>query len=193
MSSHPITISLVAEPLERSRLTSFFRPLLAIPHIVWLYLWQIVAALAFVIGWVIALFTGRVPNVLHSIIAAQLSYSVHVIAYLTIMADRFPAFSGSGDYPVHLTVGGPEKQGRWGVLFRPLLAFPALVIANLVFAPVVLGGVFFWVRVLFTGKVSPGLLRLMTYGMRYQYQSRGYLFLVTGQYPDANPLFEASQ
>ena len=39
---HPIRL-VVTDDLQRNRLTSFFRLILAIPHIVWLALWSIVA------------------------------------------------------------------------------------------------------------------------------------------------------
>jgi hypothetical protein len=61
MDAHPIRLA-VTDDLRRSRLTVFFRLLLAIPHFVWLYLWTIAAEIVLLIGWFAALFIGRLPN-----------------------------------------------------------------------------------------------------------------------------------
>src|SRR5205823_4641363 len=77
---HPIQL-VVEDDLRRSRLTVFFRWLLAIPHWVWLTLWGFVAGLAAFAGWFIALFTGRLPDGLHGFLARYLRYQTQVLAY----------------------------------------------------------------------------------------------------------------
>src|SRR5512135_1349469 len=57
---HPITL-VVNDDLQRSRLTVFFRGLLAIVPFIWLMLWGIAAVVAHIIAWFAALFTKRVP------------------------------------------------------------------------------------------------------------------------------------
>ena len=64
-ATHPIGL-VVTDDLERSRLTVFFRLLLVIPHLIWLEIWGIAACVVVVISWFAALFTGRVPEGLHS-------------------------------------------------------------------------------------------------------------------------------
>ncbi len=46
---HPVRIS-VEDDLSRSRLTVFFRLLLALPHLVWLLLWSVAALFAAVLN-----------------------------------------------------------------------------------------------------------------------------------------------
>ena len=58
---HPIGL-IVADDLQRNRLTVFFRILLAIPHFVVVALWAIVAFFAVVVAWFVGVFTGRVPT-----------------------------------------------------------------------------------------------------------------------------------
>jgi hypothetical protein len=48
MEPHPIRL-IVTDDLRRSRLTVFFRLLLAIPHFVWLLLWGIANAVVLLI------------------------------------------------------------------------------------------------------------------------------------------------
>ena len=45
MDRHPVRL-VAGDDLQRSRLTVFFRLLLAIPHAIWFLLWSIVALLA---------------------------------------------------------------------------------------------------------------------------------------------------
>ena len=59
-----------ADDLRRSRLTVFFRLLLALPHIVWLLLWGIVAFFAVIANWFVTLFRGTPARGLHRFISA---------------------------------------------------------------------------------------------------------------------------
>jgi Domain of unknown function (DUF4389) len=74
---HPIGL-VVTDDLKRSRLTVFFRLLLVIPHLIWLYLWGIAAYVAVVISWFVALFTGHVPEGLHLFNAGYLRYLTRI-------------------------------------------------------------------------------------------------------------------
>src|SRR3954453_6993559 len=56
--AQPVRLA-VADDLQRSRMTVFFRLLLALPHFLWVALWGIAAELAALVGWVIALFTAQ--------------------------------------------------------------------------------------------------------------------------------------
>jgi hypothetical protein len=64
----------VRDDLRRSRLTVFFRLLLAVPHYVWLALWGIAALLAAIANWVATLVRGVSPRPQHRFLAAYLHY-----------------------------------------------------------------------------------------------------------------------
>ncbi len=115
---HPIWL-VVNDDLERSRLTVFFRLLLVIPHVLWLLLWGIVIELAAIVAWFATLFGGRCPAGLHDFIARYLTYMTHVSAYLFLIADPYPSFSGRTGYPVDLEVDPPERQNRWATGSTP--------------------------------------------------------------------------
>ena len=85
MDEHPINV-VVSDDLKRSRLTVFFRYLLAIPHMIWLYLWSIAAMFVQFINWFATLFMGRSPEGLHNFLAGYMRYSTHVTAYLNLLA-----------------------------------------------------------------------------------------------------------
>ena len=50
---------------RRSRLTTFFRLILAIPLVIWLYVYGILAAIVVVIAWFAIVITGRYPQGLY--------------------------------------------------------------------------------------------------------------------------------
>ena len=126
MEPHPIRM-VVGDDLERSRLTVFFRLLLAIPHIIWLILWGIAVFFVAILSWFIVLFTTRLPEGLHAFSAAYVRYGTHVYGYLLLAASPFPGFTGTeGSYPVDVEIDPPAPQSRWKTAFRILLAIPAL-------------------------------------------------------------------
>ena len=192
MEPHPIRF-VVADDLRRSRLTVFFRLLLSIPHLVWLSLWTAVALVAVLVTWVAALILGRVPAPLHGFLAAYVRYATHVTAYLFLAANPFPGFVGaSGTYPVDVEIAGPVPQSRWSILFRLILALPALLLASTFSGSrsggtVGAAGFLGWFASLVRGRMPSGLRGLLAYSLRYVAQAYGYLFLLTSRYPDADP------
>jgi hypothetical protein len=182
MSSYPVRV-IVTDDLRRSRLTVFFRILLAIPHFLWLSLWALVAFLAAVVNWFATLFAGCSPVGLHEFLARFLRYSTQVYAYVFLLADPYPGFSGTPGYPVDLEVDPPEPQGRLTVFFRPILAIPALLIGRILFYLLELLAFFAWFVCLFTGRLPKGIRDLGVFCLRYDQQAQAYLFLLTARYP----------
>jgi len=179
---HPIGL-ILTDDLKRSRLTVFFRLLLVIPHLIVLTLWGIVVYVAVFVAWFAALFTGRVPDGLHNFIAQYLRYTTHVFGYYYLLADPWPSFSPSAPYPIDARIAGPQAQGRLGVFFRSILAFPALILASIfrnVNAIVALLG---WFYALATGRMSKGMRDISAWLFRYELQTYGYMFLLTNRYP----------
>ena len=186
---HPVRV--VGDPydLRRSRVTVFFRLPLSIPHLVWLTLWSILALLAAVAQWFVTLFRGTPATGLHRFLTSFVRYRLHVYAYLFVVANPFPGFTGrEGSYPLDLEVAPPARQNRWKTAFRIVLALPAL------FLDAVLGGTLFttailtWFYALVTGRAQWGLRNLAAYALRYDAQTQGYAFLLTDSYPHASPL-----
>jgi Domain of unknown function (DUF4389) len=181
-SDHPIRLT-VTDDLVRSRVTVFFRLLLAIPHYIWLELWGIVVVLTVFLAWLAALFTGRVPGGLHSFIASYLNYSTHVYAYLLLIANPYPSFSGSASYPVDVSIAGPEAQGRLTVLFRLFLAVPALALTYVFRIVNQIIAILSWFYALFTGRMNGGMRDLSAWLLRYETQTYAYMALLTARYP----------
>lgn len=181
-TAYPIRL-VVGDDLRRSRLTVFFRYLLALPHVVWMTLYGVAAYVVLLIAWFAALFTGRVPAGMHRFLAGYLRYSTRVSAYMYLVANQFPPFGAGGEYSIDLEVAEPERQGRLGVFFRVLLVFPALALAGLlgyVMSLVALGA---WFYALWHGRTSEGMRDLGAYSLRFQQRTAGYYLLLTSRYP----------
>jgi hypothetical protein len=193
LPEHPLRIA-VTDSLARSRLTVFFRLPLTVPHLVWLALWGVLAALASIAGWFGALVLGRLPVPLHRFLAAYVHYIAHVYAFATVVGGPFPGFVGrEGSYPVDLEIAPPERQGRWGVAFRLLLAVPAFILSGAYLAVLAVVAVLCWFAALATARVPVGLRNLGAVCIRYTAQTVAYAWLVTPRYPYSAPALVAPE
>jgi hypothetical protein len=183
VDEHPIGL-IVEDDLSRNRLTVFFRLLLAIPQAIWLALWSIGASILVFVAWIIAVITGRVPDSLHGWLARFLRASTHFYAYVLLLADPWPPFAGDeGSYPVDLRVDPPQAQSRLTVLFRAVLAIPALLLAYVFRVVNEFVAFVGWFYCLGFGRMHEGMRDLSAWMMRYELKTYAYVFLLTGRYP----------
>jgi uncharacterized protein DUF4389 len=185
--SDPISIE-VADDLRRSRLTVFFRLLLAFPHFVWLTLWEVLALFAAIASWATTLVRGQPPATLHRFLSAYLRYQTHVYAFISLTANPFPGFAGSaGSYPAEVAIEDPRRQNRWSVGFRLVLVLPAWFLAAaygwVLWSAAFLG----WFAALATGAMPRRLRNTGAHALRYLTQVNGYVLLLTGAYPYGGP------
>jgi len=182
---HPISL-VVTDDLRRTRLTVFFRLILAIPHVIWLILWGIVATLVAIANWFATLVKGQSPEGLHDFLATYLRYMTQVYAYILLIADPFPGFGGKPGYPVEIEVEPPQPQNRWTVFFRLFLAIPAFIIAGIFGYLNRILALFSWFVALILGRVPEGIRNVAAFALRFEQQTAGYALLLTGRYPSFN-------
>jgi hypothetical protein len=188
LPEHPVR-AVVTDDLERPRLAVLFRLLLAIPHLVWLTLWSVVAVVAAIAGWVATLVTGRLPVALHRFLAAYIRYSTHVFAFLYVVGRKFPGFTGrAGSYEIDIEFDLPTVQNRWKTLFRVFLAVPALLLASALAGVEFAVGFLGWWFALVKRRMPDGLRNLGVACLRYSAQTYAYVFLLTDRYPYAAPV-----
>jgi hypothetical protein len=197
---------IVTDDLRRSRLTVFFRLLLALPHLVWWWLWSIAAVIVAVVNWFATLVAGRPPSGLHGFLSAYVRYSTHLFAYLWLAANPYPGFVGEPGYPVDVEFAEPGPQRRGVTALRLFLALPALLLVA------VFGGAGFaawlgdekstagwsggtlltvaflaWFACVARGEMPSGFRDVQVYGLRYLAEAAAYLFLFTERYPNVDP------
>ena len=185
--SDPIRLH-VTDDLRRSRLTVLFRLPLTFPHFVWMTLWGIAALFAAIANWFVTLFRGRPAAPLHRFISGLVRYQTQVYAFLQLVANPFPGFSGKpGTYPVELEIDSPGRQGRWKTAFRLVLALPAFFVAGALSTAAIVAAILSWFYALVRGRVPRGLRNLGAFELRYYAQALGYASLLTDRYPYSGP------
>jgi Domain of unknown function (DUF4389) len=185
MTSHAVTFEMDYVE-KRSRLTAFFRLILAIPHFIVLTLYSIAAGIVVIIAWFALLFSGRYPQGMYDFVAGFLRYSTHFYGYTFLATDVYPPFSGSpgAEYPVRLIVGPPKPQySRVKVLFRIILAIPPLLITYAMQVVAQVGAILAWFAIVFLGRQPKGLQDMIQLGLSYQQRAYAYVLLLTEDWP----------
>jgi len=198
---HPVRL-VVTDDLRRSRLTVFFRLLLAIPHYFWIALIGVVVFVCVFANWFILLVRARTPQGLHDFVAGYIRYTTHLEAYLFLAANPYPGFfpiASDDSSPVTVEIDPPADQSRLKTLFRLFLAIPATLISAAVLwggtragsyggtgVGVVAAFLLWWVA-LVRGRVPRGMRDLVAYAVGYGAQVFAYSFLLTDRYPYAGP------
>lgn len=186
---HPVHLVGEAHDLRRSRVTVFFRLLLALPHLVWVALWLIAAIVVVILNWFVTLFSGTPSHTFHRFLTRFVRYALHVSAFVYLAANPFPGFTGNpGTYPLDLVLPEPARQNRWKTGFRVILAIPAFAVDSALGGVLALAAIFTWFVALATGSAPWGLRNLSAYALRYGGQLNAYVFLLTDAYPHASPL-----
>jgi hypothetical protein len=184
---HPVRVS-VTDDLRRSRLLTLLRLPIAIPHIVWLLLWTVLAIVAALLNWLGALVVGRAPRAFHRFLSRYLRYSTHLSAFVFLVGNPFPGFTGkAGTYPIDVELPPPGPQHRLVTLFRFVLALPALIVVSGLWGALFVAGFLAWFVALVLGRMPDGLRNLGAYVLRYGAQVNAYLYVLTARYPDAGP------
>src|SRR5262249_58980882 len=102
----------------------------AIPHFIWVTLWSIAALVVVILQWIVTLISGTPAPGLHGFLCRFARYTVHLNAYLYLVANPYPGFSGDEDsYPVDLRLPTAQPQARWKTFFRIILVLPAVVLS----------------------------------------------------------------
>jgi hypothetical protein len=186
---HPVRVVGDADDLRLSRVTVFFRFLLAIPHFVWVVLWGIAAIVAAIVNWFVTLVRGTPATALHGFVARYVRYQLHVSAFVYLAANPFPGFDGApGRYPLDLELPGPTAQNRWRTFFRLFLAIPAFLVSSALSYGLFATAFLTWFAGLARGEAPWGFRNFAAYALRYSAQTNAYFFLLTETYPHASPL-----
>jgi hypothetical protein len=189
VSSHqPVFIAEYVE--QRSRATTFFRLVLAIPHLIVVVLWAFAAALVTIAAWFILLFTARWPQGLYDFVSAYQRYSTALYGYVALLTDEYPPFSGDTDqYPVRIVIPPAKPEySRMKVLFRLILAIPIAIVVYAMQIVWEVGAFLAWFAIVALGKQPKGLQDMTVLGLGYQQRANLYFGLLTEDWPPfSNP------
>jgi Domain of unknown function (DUF4389) len=182
--AYPVTFE--ADYVEkRSRLTTFFRLLLAIPHLIVLTFYALAAGVVVIIAWFALVFTGRWPRGMYDFVAGFFRYGTAVHGYFYLLTDQYPPFGPDVDsYPVRLNVAPPQDEySRLKVLFRIILAIPPYIIAYAMNIVMQVGAFLAWFAIVVLGRQPKGLQDMIVLGLSYQQRAYTYIALITEDWP----------
>lgn len=189
-TGYPAEVTFAQGALERNRLTTFFRIILAIPNLIVVSLWGIGFMVTSVLAWFAILFTGKYPEGLYRFGVGYMRMVADAYAYLFFMTDEYPPFSGNdqkaASYPVQYSVVYSGSSNRLTVFFRIILAIPALIFAYIIYIAAEICGFLAWFAILFTGRYPQGLLSFVQGALRCYMRISTYLYWMTDQYPPFN-------
>jgi hypothetical protein len=209
LAMHPVDVDVVPALHDRNRVTTAFRAILAIPHILLVGTpvsfaltagWRssarngvdvgagtgalgVVAAVAALIAWFALVFGSRYPEGLQGLALFYLRWRVRAGAYLTLLRDEYPPF-GDTLYGAQL-VATPAmgERDRVSVAFRIVLAIPHLIC---VWALGIAWGIttlIAWFAILFTGSYPEPLYHFGVGVLRWSTRVEAYLLLLHDDYP----------
>jgi hypothetical protein len=165
--------------------------LLAIPHVVILYVLGIVSEVVGIISWFAILITGKLPEGLATLQCLYLRYNNRVISYVAFLREEYPPFAfetvapDPGTYPPVRTNFVPEleNRNRLTVAFRIILVIPQMIVLAFLGIAAFVAGVIAFFAVLFTGHWPDGLRTFVVGVMRWGTRVNAYFYLLTDEYP----------
>jgi hypothetical protein len=185
-ASHPIDIE-IDYPDRLSRLTTFFRAILWIPHYIVLFVLFIGFFFSTVLAWFAVLFTGKYPEGLWNYGLGVHRWQLRVASYILLQTDRYPPFSleDDADYPVRLLVEHPDRIHRWRCIpyVVQILAIPAWIVTFVLGLLAYIGVVIAWFAILITGRYPSGIFKLVTSALKWSIRAEMYVSLMTEAYP----------
>jgi Domain of unknown function (DUF4389) len=208
-ATHPVDVDVAPAVMHRNRLTSAFRPILAIPHIILVggpiafatsMMWRsgdnsgfdigagagvfgAVACVIALIAWFAIIFTGEYPEGLWNLAASYLRWRVRAVAYMTLLRDEYPPF-GDGAYPAALMLSPPARsRDRLTVAFRPILAIPHFIVLWFLGVAWAITTLIAWVSIVATGKYPLSLYQFAVGVLRWSTRVEAYMLLLRDEYP----------
>ena len=164
--------------------------LMAIPHMVILYVLSIVGFFAGLAAWFAIVITGKMPQGLADFGCMVLRYQTRVGAYIGFLHAEYPPFdfttsaADPGGHPVRIDFAPEiENRNRLTVLLRLIWMIPAALFGIVIsWVAQILWFIAFF-AVLFTGKWPEGLRNFVLGAQRVGLRLNAYVFLLTDEYP----------
>ena len=204
---YPVSTIIEAPPAPRDRLTTAFRLILAIPHLI--LVGGVGAGFAFynnggrnattlggetgmlggiafllaVVSWFTLVFAGEHYTPIRRYTRFYLRWRVRALAYFMLLADRYPPF-GDGPYPAALVCDDPGRaRDRLAVGLRLILAIPHFIVLFFVLCLWWLTTVIAWFAIVITGRYPQPLFDFGAGAMRWLIRVEAYMLLLIDDYP----------
>jgi len=164
--------------------------IMAIPHMIVMYLVGIVAQIVGMIGWFAVMFTGTMPEGMHNILAMYLRYTNRLTGFMLLMTEEYPPFefdttaADNSGYPIRSDFDyQPGPRSRLTTFFRILMVIPQYFVLMFVIMGAYLAYFVAWFAVLFTGRNPEGIRNFLIGVGRWITRVQAYFWLLTDEYP----------
>ena len=204
---YPVSIAIERQLSDRNRLTTAFRLILAIPHLILVGgvgagfafyngggrnatslggetgLLGGIASLLAIISWFTLVIVGEHYTPIRRYTRFYLRWRVRALAYFMLLADQYPPF-GDEPHPAALVFEEPTRaRDRLAIGLRLILAIPHFIVVFFVVCLWWVTTVFAWFGILITGRYPRGLYDFGTGAMRWLIRVEAYVLLMVDQYP----------
>ncbi len=204
--SYPVSVSIEPRLRERNRLTTAFRIILAIPHLIIVGgvglglavhqtgtdvtsfggetgLLGAAAWILAIVSWVTIVIGGEHINAVRRFTRYYLRWRVRSLAYLMLLEDQYPPF-GDAPYPASLTVLDPPlPRNRLTVGFRIFLAIPHFIVLVFLLMAWWITAFVAWLLILVADVYPEGLYTFGVGALRWLIRVEAYMLLLTDEYP----------
>lgn len=188
--SYPVSVAIHPVLTNRDRLTTLFRGILAIPHLIVVGaagtsngLIGSAAAFLSIVSWFSILITGTHIAGIRQFTMFYLRWRVRSSAYYALLADQYPPF-GEGAYPASIDVAEPAgERDRLSVAVRLLLVIPHWFVLAVVMIAWWFVTVIAWFAILLTGSYPESFAPFSVGVMRWTLRVEAYMLLLVDEYP----------
>ncbi len=193
---YPVNVTAASVEGPRSRglalagVIFFLKWLLLLPHLIILGVLQYVVWIIAWVGYLIVLFTGKLPDGLYKFLTGYLRWNVRAYAWGGGLTDVYPPFTfESGGYDVDLEAEPPASSSRGlallGALFflKALLLIPHVIVLFFLFIAWYFVVWIGYVIILFTGTLPEWAGRFQLGVSRWTARVGAWLFGITDVYP----------
>jgi hypothetical protein len=208
MSGMPYPVAIAIEPQlhDRDRVTTLFRLILAIPHLIIVGgvglgfavnsgrrdflslggetgLLGSVAFLLAIISWFTLVISSEHYTPIRRYTRYYLRWRVRALAYLMLLTDRYPPF-GDAPYPTALAVENPHAaRDRVTIGFRLILAIPHFIALFFVSCAWWVTTIVAWFTILIDRRYPEGLYQFGVGALRWLIRVEAYVLLLVDDYP----------
>ena len=201
---YPVSVTVERAIASRNRLTTAFRLILAIPHLILVggvglgiashrdssttiggeggLLGAVVFFLA-IVSWFTIVFAGTHIVGIRQFTMFYMRWRVRALAYFMLLEDPYPPF-GDAPYPASIAISDPTApRDRLTVGLRLLLAVPHYIVLIFVILAWGVTTIIAWFVILFTGSYPEGLYDFGAGALRWLLRVEAYLLLLVDDYP----------
>ena len=203
---YPVSATIVRQLENRTKLTTAFRLVLAIPHLIVVggvglgfavhsgrgdlirigsetgLLGGIALVLA-IVSWFTIVIASEHYTPIRRYTRFYLRWRVRSLAYLMLLTDAYPPF-GDGPYPAALVfIETDRPRDRLTVALRLVVAIPHFIVLFFVCVLWWVTAVAAWLLILITGRYPEGLYDFGAGALRWLIRVEAYLLLMIDEYP----------